>query len=251
MKNVHIGTMGWSYSFWKKTFYPADLDSKEFLKYYSTKFDTVEVNNTFYKIPNQKIILSWKEQTPTKFIFSIKFPRKITHFKMLKNTVEDTEFFLKTIKLLNQKLGPLLIQLPHNFTIKKFSILIEYLDNLPKNYQYAIEIRNKKLIIEKLLQNLKENNIALVWLDHPNFPLYEETTADFLYIRWQGNRKKVTGTTGTTEIEQTKHIKTWAKKIINKNDKINSIFGYFSKYHSGNPIKDAREIIKSINKNTI
>ena len=112
MKKVHIGTMGWSYNFWKKTFYPKDLNSKEFLNYYSKQFDTVEVNNTFYKIPNKKTILSWKEQTPKNFIFSLKFPRKITHFKMLTNTREDTEFFLKTIKPLKEKLGPLLIQLP-------------------------------------------------------------------------------------------------------------------------------------------
>ena len=248
MKNVHIGTMGWSYNFWKNTFYPKDLNSKEFLKYYSSKFSTVEVNNTFYRTPNKETVLSWKEQTPTDFIFSIKFPRKITHFKMLKDTEEDTDFFLKTIKPLNQKLGPLLIQLPNNFAEKKLPTLLEYLDNLPKNHKYALEIRNKTLFTKKLILNLTENNIALVWLDHPYFPLYEENTADLIYIRWQGNRKKVTGTTGKTEIEQTKHIKTWAKKITNYTLKSNSIFGYFSKFHSGNPIKDATEIKELINK---
>jgi len=143
MKNIHIGTMGWSYNFWKNTFYPKTLNQNLFLDYYSTKFDTVEINNTYYRIPNPKTIKIWKEKTPKEFIFAIKFPRKITHFKMLKQTEEDTQYFLKIVNLLNNKLGPLLIQLPSNFLKEKINILTKYLDNLPKTNKYALEIRNE------------------------------------------------------------------------------------------------------------
>ena len=153
--------------------------------------DTVEVNNTFYRIPNPKTILSWKKQTPDKFVFSIKFPRKITHFKMLTDAQEDTNYFLKTINLLENKLGPLLIQLPSNFSKEKTPTLIKYLNNLSKTNRYALEIRNKSLLDKDLLLNLRKNKIALVWIDHPNRQLPQEITTDFLYIRWQGNRKKV------------------------------------------------------------
>lgn len=84
----------------------------------------------------------------------------------------------------------------------------------------------------------------MVWVDHPFFPTSQETTADFLYIRWQGNRKKINGTTGKTEIDQSEQIKKWANKIVNNKDKVKQIFGYFSKYFSGNPINDSKEINK-------
>ena len=229
-------------------FYPKDLDSNEYLKYYATKFDTVEVNNTFYKIPNEKTILKWKEQTTPSFIFSLKFPRKITHFKMLINSEEETAVFLKRASLLDKKLGPLLIQFPHNFSEEKLKNLKDFLENLPKKYHYAVEVRNKKLLTDKLFSILKENNVALVWADHPFMPLIEEVTANFLYIRWEGNRKEVNGTLGKTEVDISKIIKIWANKIIPHIDKKKSIFGYFSKYLSGNPIKDVNELLNFLKK---
>ncbi|MCJ7713526.1 DUF72 domain-containing protein [Candidatus Bathyarchaeota archaeon] len=245
MQNVHIGTMGWSYKFWKKSFYPNDLDSSKYLNYYSSQFDTVEVNNTFYRIPNEKTVLAWKEQTPPNFIFSLKFPRKITHFKMLTNSEEDTSVFLKRVSLLKEKLGPLLIQFPYNFTEEKLPKLQEFLKILPKKYSYAVEVRNKKLLNDKLFSILKEHNVALAWANHPFLPLVEEITANFLYIRWEGNRKTVNGTLGKTEVDKSESIKIWANKIATHMGS-RRIFGYFSKYFSGNPTKDIKEILNTI-----
>ena len=112
MRNVHIGTMGWSYDFWKGRFYPENLQSNEFLAYYSSKFDTVEVDNTFYRIPMEQTVLRWKEQTPKGFVFSLKFPQVITHIKMLRNCEDETRVFLERVELLGEKLGPLLLQFP-------------------------------------------------------------------------------------------------------------------------------------------
>jgi len=240
--------MGWSYNFWKNIFYPKDLKPKDYLNYYSTKFNTVEVNNTFYRIPTEKTVLDWKEQTSSGFIFSLKFPRKITHFKILINSEEETTVFLNRASLLKEKLGPLLIQFPYNFSEEKLPNLDKFLKNLPKKYRYAVEIRNKKLLNDKLFMILKENNIALVWTDHPFLPLIEEDTADFLYIRWEGNRKKVNGTMGKTEVDKSSFIKSWATKIIPYLDKKKHIFGYFSKYLSGNPTKDVVEMLNRLKK---
>lgn len=236
--------MGWSYNFWKNNFYPKDLKPKDFLKFYSNVFDTVEINNTFYRIPNENTIVSWKNQTSNNFIFSIKVPRKITHFKMLKNTKEDTEFFLERIKALNQKLGPLLFQFPHFFTEKKIPILQNYFKILPKNLRYAIEVRNKNLVNKEFLSILKENNIALVWTNNPLLPFTDEITTDFIYIRWEGNRKKVNGSKGKTEIDQKKLLIDWANKILKCKNKTIKIFGYFSKYFSGNPTKDVKSLLE-------
>jgi uncharacterized protein YecE (DUF72 family) len=240
--------MGWSYNFWKETFYPSTLKPNEYLKYYSSQFDTVEVNNTFYRIPNEKTILSWKDQTPPNFLFSLKFPRKITHLKMLIDAEEDTTFFLKRIDKLKEKLGILLLQFPANFTEKKIPYLKQYLCELPKRYQYAVEFRNKNLLNKELFAILNKNNIALVWTDKISSPKMEKLTADFLYIRWEGNRKKINGTKGKTELDQKKFIEKWAIKIGKNIYKTSKIFGYFSKYFSGNPTKDAKILLKLLSK---
>lgn len=93
MQNLHLGTIGWSYSFWKGNFYPQKTVSKDFLGYYATKFDTVEVDSTFYRIPTEQAITKWKNQTPDAFLFSLKFPSIITHIKMLKDCERETNLF--------------------------------------------------------------------------------------------------------------------------------------------------------------
>ena len=247
---LYVGTSGYSYKEWKGSFYPEGLPDKDMLHYYGERLNSVEINNTFYRIPNEKTVLNWKEQTTSSFIFSLKFPRKITHFKMLINSEEETAVFLKRASLLDKKLGPLLIQFPHNFSEEKLQNLKDFLENLPKKYHYAVEVRNKKLLTDKLFSILKENNVALVWADHPFMPLIEEVTADFLYIRWEGNRKEVNGTLGKTEIDISKIIKIWANKITPHIDKKKIVFGYFSKYLSGNPTKDAIELLNILRNRT-
>ncbi len=115
MNKLHLGTIGWSYNFWKGSFYPNKTASKNFLTYYATQFNTVEVDSTFYRIPTPQAITNWKNQTPDDFMFSLKFPSVITHIKMLKDCQRETDIFLERAKLLGQKLGPLLLQFPPSF----------------------------------------------------------------------------------------------------------------------------------------
>ena len=115
MQNLHLGTIGWSYSFWKSSFYPAKAVSKDFLSYYATKFDTVEVDSTFYRIPTLQAVTNWRNQTPPNFIFSLKFPNVITHVKMLKDCQRETNLFLERASVLGEKLGALLLQFPPSF----------------------------------------------------------------------------------------------------------------------------------------
>jgi len=109
MEELHVGTMGWSYDFWKGNFYPEG--SKNLLPEYAKNFDMVEIDNTFYRIPSRDTVMNWKEETPDDFIFSAKFPRKITHIKMLKDCEEELEVFIEHMSLMGNKLGPMLIQL--------------------------------------------------------------------------------------------------------------------------------------------
>jgi len=246
MKNLHIGTMGWSYNFWTGNFYPAGLKSEEFLAAYSKHFDTVEIDNTFYRVPYKSSVEKWKEQTPADFIFSAKFPRKVTHLKVLRDCEEEVRYFLETMKTLQSKLGPLLLQFPPKFGPKDIPALKDFIPILPKGYRFAVEVRNKNLLVDELYSLLRENGIALVLLDSPIMPRMEEVTASFVYTRWEGDRNKLSGTLGRVEIDKREDLRDWSKRIRKMLDDSIEVFGYFSKFYSGHPPSDAIELLKLI-----
>ena len=238
MSNLHLGTIGWSYSFWRGSFYPDKAASKDFLAYYSSKFSTVEVDSTFYRIPNQQTVVNWREQTPGGFLFSLKFPRVITHVKMLKDCQRETDLFLERTKLLKEKLGPLLLQFPPSFGIERLSSLADFLRKLPKTHRYVIEVRDPVFLNEEFYRLLRECNVALAWVDSPSMPGISEVSSDFLYVRWEGDRTKVKGVLGKIEVDVHENLRLWADKIKPYLSKQMKVFGYFSKYYSGYPPSD-------------
>lgn len=248
MSGVYVGTIGWSYNFWKGAFYPVKLPSPKFLSFYASQFNTVEVDNTFYRIPNPQALLKWKQQTPDGFIFSLKFPQLITHIKMLKDCQRETSLFLERVKLLEQKLGPLLLQFPPSFGKEQLPALSSFLRDLPMEHRYVVEVRNKSLLTESLYHVLEENNVALVWVDSPTMPSLENVTSVFLYVRLEGDRKKVAGTLGKTELDRGKDIEFWTKKLkphIGGKD----VFVYFGKYFSGYPPLDVKQFLDYLSQN--
>jgi uncharacterized protein YecE (DUF72 family) len=244
MQKIHVGTMGWSYDFWKESFYPKNLASRDFLAYYATRFNTVEVDSTFYRIPRRQTVADWKEQTPAGFLFSLKFPRQITHVKMLKDCQDEVAVFLDRVGVLQEKLGPLLLQFPHSFGDEHVPLLREFLGTLPKQHRYVVEVRNRKLLNESLYSILRDSNVALAWVDGPFVPLVNQVTSDFIYIRWEGNRKGVNGTLGKTEVDRAADIRLWADSIGRLSDGQEEVFGYFSKYYSGYPPSDVDELLR-------
>jgi uncharacterized protein YecE (DUF72 family) len=243
---LHLGTIGWSYNFWKGSFYPSKVSSKDYLSYYATKFNTVEVDSSFYRIPTKQAATNWKNQTCSHFVFSLKFPKVITHIKMLKDCKRETELFLERAQILNEKLGPFLLQFPSNFGPEHFSNLDLFLQNLPKTHRYVVEVRNKGFLNEDFYTLLMTNNIALAWVDSPSMPQIEKVTSDFLYVRWEGDRKKVNGTLGKIETNQKSVLNQWANKIIPYLRDQMQVFGYFGKYFSGYPPSDANLLLNLI-----
>lgn len=238
MGNLHLGTIGWSYSFWKGNFYPAKAASKDFLAYYATQFNTVEVDSTFYRVPMAQTVTNWKQQTPNGFVFSLKFPQVITHVKMLKGCQYETDIFLDRAHMLGEKLGCLLLQFPPNFGIDHMPDLTEFLSKLPKQNHYVVEVRNKTWLKQEFCSLLKANNVALAWADSPLMVEVAEVTADFLYVRWEGDRKKVNGTLGKKEVDKRENLDLWSDKLRFFLDKGTEVFGYFGKYYSGYPPSD-------------
>ena len=250
MQNLHLGTIGWSYNFWKGNFYPQKTHSKDFLAYYTTRFDTVEVDSTFYRIPTQQAVTSWKNQTPLNFKFSLKFPSVITHIKMLRDCERETNFFLERTKLLNEKLGPMLLQFPPNFGVDRLSDLVAFLKKLPKTNRYVVEVRSKSWLNPDFYSLLRANNATLAWVDSPNMPLTMEVTSDFLYVRLEGDRKKVNGTLGKIESDTKASLQAWAERLKPFVAGKIEVFVYFGKYFSGFPPSDVDFLSKLLSQSS-
>jgi uncharacterized protein YecE (DUF72 family) len=242
-RRFHVGTMGWSYDFWVGNFYPPDTKPQDFLVEYAKHFSTVEINSTFYRIPYERTVKKWKRQTPPYFLFSAKFPQRITHEKVLRASKDDLEYFIKNISFLGEKLGPLLLQFPYSFKIEELDVLKDFLSIVPKEHRYVVEVKHKNWLEERFYRMLRENNVALATTDTPWMPELNEVTADFTYLRWEGNRKKIKGTTGKVERERNSETVDRAEKIKALLMDGVEVFGYFSKYYSGHSPTDAKLLL--------
>jgi uncharacterized protein YecE (DUF72 family) len=179
--NLHVGTSGYSYKEWKGNFYPEDLPAKEMLSYYSRRLPAVEINNTFYRLPQPSMIENWKAQVPAEFRFSIKATQRITHIKRLNNCADETKYLLDTAGLLEERLGVVLFQLPPN-SKKDAERLRNFLAMLPG--RAAFEFRHESWFDDEVLETLRAKDCALVVSDTDEKPLIEIiTTASWGYLR--------------------------------------------------------------------
>jgi uncharacterized protein YecE (DUF72 family) len=181
--NLHVGTSGYSYKEWKGIFYPEKLPAKEMLAYYASRLPSVELNNTFYRLPQKSMVENWKEQVPESFRFSVKASQKITHFKRLKEVEEETKYLLDTVAALGDRLGVVLFQLPPNMQ-KDFLRLETFLKQLPQQTRVAFEFRHPTWFEDDILELLRSNNRALCIADTDDLPVTRiDKTADWGYLR--------------------------------------------------------------------
>jgi uncharacterized protein YecE (DUF72 family) len=180
---IYVGTSGYSYKEWKGSFYPEKIQAAEMLRYYAEHFKTVEINNTFYRMPNEKTLVQWSDQVPDEFAFVLKASRKITHLKRLQSVEEEMSYLLRTVGVLGQRLGPLLFQLPPNLK-KDMNRLQVFLELLPGTCRAALEFRNESWFDEEVYGALKDRNVALVAADTDDSGGEDiPPTADFGYLR--------------------------------------------------------------------
>lgn len=182
---VHIGTSGWNYSHWKDVFYPADLSSTGWLQFYADRFHSVEINSSFYNLPEKKTFEKWKEETPRNFVFSVKASRYITHMKKLKEPVDAVKRFIDRVDVLKEKLGPLLFQLPPHWRCNP-ERLAAFLKLLPRNHLYSFEFRDESWFREEVYEILRKHDTALCIYHLSGFISPKELTADFAYVRLHG-----------------------------------------------------------------
>lgn len=181
--NLLVGTSGYSYKEWKGSFYPEKIAAKEMLSYYAARLQAVELNNTFYRLPQPSMIESWREQVPENFRFSVKAPQRITHFKRLKEVAAETKYMLDIVSGLEERLGVILFQLPPNMK-KDLERLENFLKILPAETPATFEFRHPTWFDDEVLQLLRHYNRALCVADTDDLPANNiEATADWGYLR--------------------------------------------------------------------
>lgn len=183
--NILVGTSGWSYKEWKGSFYPAKLPAEEMLRFYAGRFPTVEVNNSFYRIPAERVLAGWAEQVPQRFRFVLKASRRITHNNRLNDEDGSLGYFLRAINPLGERLGPTLFQLPPTFK-EDLDRLQRFLDKLPRRWPAAVEFRHDSWFDDRVYDLLRARGVALVAVDEdesegPGSPLVP--TASWGYAR--------------------------------------------------------------------
>jgi uncharacterized protein YecE (DUF72 family) len=191
-KRLYIGTSGWHYKHWLGNFYPAGMKPASYLVHYLQYFGSVEINNSFYRLPSTETLAQWKEAVPPDFIFAIKASRFITHMKKLKEPQQSFSLFMDRVGVLGEKLGPILFQLPPSWRFDE-SRFNAFLEALPTTYRYAFEFRDQSWYTDKAYELLRKYRCA--------FCIYEiayhlsplEVTTDFVYVRLHGPGNKYDG----------------------------------------------------------
>jgi uncharacterized protein YecE (DUF72 family) len=179
---VLVGTSGYSYKEWKGPFYPKDVPAADFLAYYASQLPTVEINNTFYRMPTEKLVEGWAQVTPETFTFSVKAPQRITHIAKLVNAADPTNVFARTMTKLGPRLGPLLFQLPP-FQRKDVPRLAAFLDVVPRDARIAFEFRHASWFDDEVWATLRARGAALCVAEGESLVSPLVATADWGYVR--------------------------------------------------------------------
>lgn len=179
---LRVGTSGFSYKEWKGSFYPEDLPAAKMLPYYAERFDTVEINNTFYRMPQASLLAGWKAEVPSTFTFVLKAPQRITHMKRLAEVDAIAQTFFDTAATLGKQLGPILVQLPP-YLKKDVERLKAFFDVVPDGVRIALETGHASWLDEETYALLRERGVSLVIVDDPKKRIPLVVTAKFAYFR--------------------------------------------------------------------
>uniref|UniRef100_Q026Q5 DUF72 domain-containing protein n=1 Tax=Solibacter usitatus (strain Ellin6076) TaxID=234267 RepID=Q026Q5_SOLUE len=232
---TRIGTSGWHYKHWRGPFYPEKLPASKMLEFYTAHFDTVELNNTFYRLPPETGVQTWRESTPAEFRFAAKGSRFLTHMKKLKEPEAGVAKFFDRVERLGEKLGPIVFQLPPWWEVNA-ERLTGFLEILPTAHRYAFELRNPTWHTPEIYQLLRRHNAAFCIFEIAGFHTNFELTADFTYVRLHGPGDKYQGSyPGET-------LKAWADRIRDWRKDLHGIYVYFDNDQAGYAVHNALEL---------
>lgn len=241
----HIGTQGWNYDFWAGTFYPASARSVDRLELYSRVFDCVEIDSTFYAMPPADRFRSWYERTPQDFLFTVKLPREITHDARLVGSDDILAEFCERASRLDEKLGPLLIQLPPDFSPRERDALESFLRTLPADFDFAIEFRDVGWFDDQTYDTLRETGVTMAvsvgpWLRSAEaLEIAREAPGTYRYLRWMGSPRHQTLTPALLR-ERDADLEAWAALILG--DAPRDLYAFFNNDYQGHSPESARRL---------
>jgi len=266
---IRWGTSSWSEKSWVGPFYPRGTKPGDFLRYYATRFDTVEVDSTYYAVPAARMVEGWERKLPAGFTLSAKFPRAVVHAGagarpdpervLVRDAVwDETQLFLERMALLGPKCGPLVLQFPY-FNQQVFQDratfldrLEPFLDELPPDFRYGVEIRNKTWVDAHLLDLLRRRNVAFVMVDLVYMPHPEQlsrqldlVTADFAYARLIGDRKRIDARTKTFDklvVDQSERLERWSSLLRGMQERVPETMVYANNHYAGHGPATIRQL---------
>ena len=244
---IRIGTQGWNYEAWVGPFYPDGTKPAEFLSVYARAFDTVEVDSTFYAIPPSKTVRGWVQRTPDDFVFALKMPQEITHERRLRDVDDIAELFFDRARELDDKLGPILIQLGPDFGPNELPAIAQFLPKLPRDIRFAIEFRQRGWIHEGVLALLAEHGVSLALTDARWIPrkqmlaLANRPTADFVYVRLMGADRSIVDYS-RLQIDRARELESWVGVLWPYNEAGREVYTYVNNHFAGHSPASAREL---------
>ena len=230
---IHVGTSGYNYTEWRRTFYPEDVPSKEMFAFYSRAFLTVEINYTFYRMPTQKTTSAWLKQAPEGFRYALKAPQRITHIQRLKDAGENVRFFCDAARVLGPHLGPLLFQLPPTFRCDA-ARLSAFLQDVPSDVRAAFEFRHDSWLNDEVYGLLAARQAALCIADFGDktTPLHATARHGYFRLRDEGY--------------QPADLAKWADRILDQRDRWDEVFVYFKHEEEGKGPEFAKAFVEQL-----
>jgi uncharacterized protein YecE (DUF72 family) len=232
-----VGCSGWNYKSWRGPVYPRELPSARWLEYYAARFDTVEVNNTFYRLPERSTFEAWRDQVPTDFLVAVKASRYLTHMKRLGDPEEPLSRLFSRADALGRKLGPVLYQLPGHFTID-LPRLERFLRTVPRLWnrrrvRHVMEFRHPSWYVSDTFALLGDSGIALCLHDKHDSAIAEPFVGPFVYVRFHGTSGMYHGSYPASRLER------WAQRLAEQAQDRRRVFAYFNNDPDGIAVKDA------------
>lgn len=236
-----IGTSGWQYRQWRGSFYPHALPQPAWLGFYAERFDTVEVNNAFYRLPEASTFAAWRQRTPPGFVVAVKASRYLTHVKRLREPAEPVERFLSRAGELGPKLGPVLLQLPPTMRADH-RLLADALDAFGARVRLTVEFRHESWFTESTCEVLRSRAVALCFADSPRRQTPVWRTAPWGYLRFHEGRASPRPCYGR------RALATWAERLAGIYAPDDEVFVYFNNDTNGCALRDARWFAQEVEK---
>jgi uncharacterized protein YecE (DUF72 family) len=232
---LFVGTSGWSYKHWRGLFYPVDLPQREWFTHYAKYFLSVEINYTFYRLPSEKTFVRWRRESPPEFVYALKAPRTITHLRKLQNCDESLQTFLGRARLLGDKLGPVLYQLPPNWGCD-VERLASFVELLPSDVRHVFEFRDRSWHIEPVLELLKARNVGFCYVSLPGFECPSLVTGGLFYARMHGVGAKYGGSYDERQLREL------AEEMCRLREEGYDTFAYFNNDANACAVENAWEL---------